>query len=469
MKVLLSNVSIFLFNRIGTAQEIIAIKESQGFTLEGLIRGAIGMVIILGIAFLLSSNRKKISWRLVGIGLLMQLVVALFIQYVPFVQKMFEAVSSGFIAVLDYTRAGSSFLLGDLMDIQSYGFIFLFQVLPTVIFFSALTSLLFYLGVLQRVVKVLAWVMTRALGISGAESLSVAGNIFLGQTESPLMIKRYLNGMTPSEIFLVMVGGMATLAGGVLAAYIDMLGVDSLGVPNDAVKIVFAKQLLMASIMAAPGAIVIAKILVPQVDEINIESKEDVLVESKDDNSNILDAIAHGTTEGLKLAANVGAMLLVFVAIIAMLNGILGGIGDVTSLNDTISSFTDGKFDKLSLEFILGYMFSPLAFLIGVCWEDAQLVGRLLGEKLIVSEFIAYSSLKDLKLAGGFIENKSIVISTFMLSGFANFASIGIQIGGIGSLVPKKRFLLSKFGVKAMIGGMLASLLSATLAGILIG
>lgn len=468
MKGVLSILMILLVGTIGCAQEIVKIKDSQGFTIEGLLRGMVGVIVIFGIAYLLSSNRKKIPWKLVGVGLLMQITIALSIQFIPIVQTIFEGISRGFIEILDYTRAGSTFLLGDLMNIESFGFIFLFQVLPTVVFFSALTSLLFHLGILQLVVKGLAWVMTKTLGISGAESLSVAGNIFLGQTESPLMIKRYLNGMTSSEIFLVMVGGMATLAGGVLAAYIDMLGIDAFGVPNENIRVIFAKQLLMASIMAAPGAIVISKILVPQEERIK-EEIEEIQSKIKGSKSNILDAIAQGTTEGLKLAANVGAMLLVFVALIAMLNGILEGLGNITSLNEIIASKSGGKFEKLSLEYILGYLFSPLAYLIGVCWEDAQLVGRLLGEKLIVSEFIAYNSLKELKMIGGFIENKSIVISTFMLSGFANFASIGIQIGGIGSLAPAKRSLLSKFGVKAMIGGMLASLLSATLAGILIG
>ncbi|SFU50475.1 concentrative nucleoside transporter, CNT family [Pustulibacterium marinum] len=435
--------------------------ESKGFTFYNLWRGIIGIAIIIFIAFLLSSDKKNISWRLVGFGISAQICIAFGITYVPAIQWFFEVVSSGFVSVLDYTRAGSIFLLGNtLMDTQSFGFVFIFQILPTVIFFSALTSVLFYLGVLQIVVKGLAWVMTKTLKISGAESLAVAGNIFLGQTEAPLMIKAYLEKMNKSEIFLVMTGGMATLAGGVLAAYIDMLGSG-----DEVMRLLFAKQLLMASIMAAPGAIVIAKILVPQTEKIDTSVK----VSSEKIGSNFLDSIAIGTTEGLKLAANVGAMLLVFVAFIAMINGILGGIGDLTHLNGMIASSTDGRYDALSLEYILGTIFSPLAYAIGTAWEDAQLVGRLLGEKLIASEFIAYSSLTDLKNAGAFSEMKSIVISTFMLSGFANIASIGIQIGGIGSLAPGKRALLSKYGMKAVIGGMLASLLSATLAGILIG
>lgn len=456
-----SNKQNYSFTKLSLNKPTVTKLESKGFSFYNLYRGIIGMAVVLLLAFLFSSDRKKINWRLVGIGITAQIIIAVGIIYVPFIQYFFEVVSRGFVSVLDFTRAGSIFLLGDtLMDSQSFGFVFLFQILPTVIFFSALTSVLFYLGVLQKIVQGLAWIMTKALKISGAESLAVAGNIFLGQTEAPLMIKAYLDKMNKSEIFLVMVGGMATLAGGVLAAYIDMLGSG-----DEVMRLLFAKQLLMASIMAAPGAIVIAKILVPQSEPIDVSVK----VSSDKIGSNFLDAIAIGTTEGLKLAANVGAMLLVFVAFIAMINGILGGIGDFQDINGLIASSSDGKYDSLSLEYILGNIFSPLAYAIGTSWEDAQLVGRLLGEKLIASEFIAYSSLTDLKNTGAFTEMKSVVISTFMLSGFANIASIGIQIGGIGSLAPSKRALLSKYGFKAMIGGMLASLLSAALAGILIG
>lgn len=434
---------------------------NQGFSTIGFLRGLLGIAVIIGITVLLSNNRRRIPWKLVGIGLAVQIIFAMSILHIPAVQWLFEQASRAFTQVLDFTRAGSTFIFGEkLMDQQSFGFVFLFQILPTVIFFSALTSVFFYLGILQKIVQGLAWLMSKALGISGSESLAVAGNIFLGQTEAPLMIKAYLDKMNSSEIFLVMVGGMSTLAGGVLAAYIDLLGGGS-----EEARQFFAKQLLMASIMAAPGAIVIAKILVPQTEEIAKSLK----VSADKIGSNILDAISIGTTEGLKLAANVGAMLLVFVALIAMINGILGGIGDFTTLNDTISRSSDGKFDSLSLEYLLGQLFSPLAWSAGVNWEDAPLVGRLLGEKLIASEFIAYNSLTELKGANAFLEAKSIVISTFMLSGFANFASIGIQIGGIGSLAPSKRALLSKFGIKAMIGGMLASLLSATIAGMIIG
>jgi CNT family concentrative nucleoside transporter len=436
---------------------------SEGLTLWGTIRGFIGLTILILILTLLSSNRKAISWKVVGIGLSSQIILAIGIQKVSFIQHFFEGASSFFVMVLDFTRSGSEFLFGGtegFTNIGKYGFIFAFQVLPTIMFFSALTSVLFYLGIIQKVVYGLAWVMTKAMKISGAESLSVAGNIFLGQTESPLMIKAFLDKMNKSEILLVMTGGMATLAGGVLAAYISFLGGD-----DPAMRLMFAKQLLMASIMAAPGAVVASKILVPQTEKINLE----VEVSKDKIGSNFLDAMSTGTSEGLKLAANVAAMLLVFVAFIAMFNSIIGGLGDWFHINQYVAGWTDGKYTELSLQLILGYIFAPLMYLIGVDSHDITLVGRLLGEKLIMSEFIGYVSLAELKGAGEFFQQKSIVISTFMLAGFANFASIGIQIGGIGSLAPSKRKQLSEYGVKALIAGTAASLISATIAGTIIG
>jgi CNT family concentrative nucleoside transporter len=346
------------------------------------------------------------------------------------------------------------------MNVSSFGFIFAFQVLPTIIFFAALPSLLFYWGIIQKVVYGLAWVLTKTLGISGAESLSVAGNIFLGQTESPLMIKAYLEGMTRSEILLVMTGGMATLAGGVLAAYVAFLGGD-----DPVQRVIFAKHLLAASIMAAPGAIVISKILVPQTEIVAVE----IDVPTEKFGSNALDAISNGTGEGLKLAVNVGAMLLVFLAFISLFNYMFFKIGDLSNLNEHIVSFTDGKFDGLTLQFILGYAFAPLMWMIGVNINDIALAGQLLGEKLILTEFIGYVSLAEMKDAGAFTDNKTIIMATYMLCGFANFASIGIQIGGIGSLAPGKRKQLSELGLKALLGGTLASLLSATIIGMIIG
>jgi len=434
---------------------------SQGFSIESILRGIIGMTCLVLIAYLFSNNRKKINWKTAFLGLFTQLILAILIIRVEFVQNIFEFFGKIFVKTLDFTMEGSRFLLGDMVNVESFGYVFLFQVLPTIIFFSALTSVLFYLGIIQKIVKLLAWSLSKLLNISGAESLSVAGNIFLGQTEAPLMIKAYLEKMTKSEILLVMIGGMATVAGGVLAAYIGFLGGE-----DEVMKLYYAKHLLTASVMAAPGAIVISKILYPQVETIN----KNVTVSQDKIGSNLLDAIANGTTEGLKLAANVGAMLLVFIAFIAMINFGFEKIGDLSNLNNWISSNTTYQF--LSIEFILGYTLSPLMWIIGVAKEDMALMGQLLGIKLAASEFIGYMQLSELKDVSNIVHlqyEKSILMATYMLCGFANFASIGIQIGGIGSLAPNQRVNLSKFGMIAVLGGTLASLLSATIAGMIIG
>ena len=435
---------------------------SQGFSFTSIWKGVLGMTSLLFIAFLFSSNRKAINWKTVGIGLAFQLFIAIGVLKVSFVQNAFEAVGKVFVSILEFTRAGSKFLFeGLVVDMDTFGFIFAFQVLPTIIFFSALTSVLFYFGVIQKVVKAFGWLLSKLLKISGAESFSVAGNIFLGQTEAPLLIKEYLEKMTKSEILLVMIGGMATVAGAVLAAYIGFLG------GNDPVlRLLFAKHLLAASVMAAPGAIVISKILYPQTEVINT----DVEVSLEKIGSNVLDSIAIGTTEGLKLAVNVGAMLLVFVAFIAMFNGILGWLGGFTTINSWVAA--NSSYDQLSLEAILGTVFAPLMWLIGVAKEDMMMMGQLLGIKLVASEFLGYIQLADLKNVANATHltyEKSIIMATYMLCGFANFASIGIQIGGIGSLAPGQRKTLSKFGMKALIGGSIASLISATIAGMIIG
>ena len=434
---------------------------SQGFSLESILRGIIGMISLVFIAYLFSSNKKAINWKTTFLGLTSQLIIAVLILRVEFVQSIFEFFGKIFVKTLDFTMEGSKFLLGDMVNVESFGYVFLFQVLPTIIFFSALTSVLFYLGIIQKVVKILALSLSKLLNISGAESLSVAGNIFLGQTEAPLMIKAYLEKMNKSEILLVMIGGMATVAGGVLAAYIGFLGGE-----DEVLKLYYAKHLLTASVMAAPGAIVISKILFPQVETIN----KDVSVSQDKIGSNLLDAIANGTTEGLKLAANVGAMLLVFIAFIAMINFGFEKIGAITNINDWINNNTTYNF--LSIEFILGYMLSPIMWIIGVAKEDMALMGQLLGIKLAASEFIGYMQLAELKDISNVVHlqyEKSILMATYMLCGFANFASIGIQIGGIGSLAPNQRTNLSKFGMIAVLGGTLASLLSATIAGMIIG
>ena len=434
---------------------------SAGLEIQGIIRGLLGMIVLLAIAVACSSKRKKIPWKTVGIGLLIQLTLAIGILRVGWVQQIFEGIGKLFVSILDFTNAGSIFLFGDLMNADSYGFIFVFQILPTIVFFASLTSLLFYLGVIQVVVKFLALALTKVLKISGAESLSVIGNIFLGQTEAPLMIKAYLERMTKSEILLVMIGGMATVAGGVLAAYIGFLGGD-----DPVMRLEFAKHLLAASVMAAPGAIVIARILYPQTEKINNE----VSVSIENIGSNALDAISNGTVEGIKLATTIGGMLLVFVAFIAMFNGVLGWIGDWTTLNDWFAANT--IYDSFSLESILGIIFAPLMWIMGVPTPDIMPMGQLLGVKLAASEFVGYIQLAELKDPMNIVHlqyQKSIIMATYMLCGFANFASIGIQIGGIGSLAPGQRKVLSQFGVRALIGGTLASLISAVIAGAIIG
>jgi CNT family concentrative nucleoside transporter len=461
VKLLLSLLLLTSFEPLLAQSQAGTLIANEGFTFTSFWKGVLGMVVLLVIAFILSNNRKKINWKTVGFGLSAQLLLAIGVLKVPFIRSIFEFLGSIFISILDYTRAGSTFLFGNLMNVETFGFVFVFQILPTIIFFSALTSLLFYLGVIQVIVKGLAWVLTKLLNVSGPESLSVAGNIFLGQTEAPLMIKAYLEKMTRSEILLVMVGGMATLAGGVLAAYIGFLGGE-----DPELRLLYAKHLLAASVMAAPGAIVISKMLYPQIESIDSE----VNVSHEQIGSNMLDAIANGTTEGLKLAANVAAMLLVFVAFIAMFNGILGKLGEWIQVNSWIAA--NSPYTQLSLEAILGTIFAPLMWLIGVAREDMLLMGQLLGIKLASSEFVAYiqlAELKDLLNPVHLKFQKSVIMATYMLCGFANFASIGIQIGGIGSLAPSQRKTLSEFGIKALIGASLASLLSATIAGMILG
>ena len=433
----------------------------QGLSLESLTRGVMGMLILILIAYALSNNRKNISWKIVGLGLLAQLIIAIGVIKISWIKIFFEYISSFFVKLLEYTQAGTKMLLGEFGDVDQYGFIFVFQALPIIIFFSALTSLLYYLGIIQNLVKVLAWGLQKLLGISGSESLAVAGNIFLGQTEAPLLIKAYLEKMTRSELFLVMVGGMATVAGSVMGAYIGFLGGDD---PLE--RLAFAKSLLAASVMAAPGAVVIAKIMFPQNDKI----PELINVSSDSAGNNLLNAISNGTTEGVKMAVNVGAMLLVFIALIAMLNGVFFGIGDALGLNMWVAQNT--SYDQFSIEFILGYLFAPLMWIIGVATEDMTLMGQLLGIKIVASEFVGYVQLADLKQlenALHFGYQKSVVMATYMLCGFANFASIGIQIGGIGILAPGQRKNLSELGVKAMVGGSIVSLMSATIAGALLG
>ncbi len=428
---------------------------------NSLLRGMLGLLVLVFIAYLMSAKRKAVNWSLVVKGLVIQFLFALGILKVPFIRKAFDGISKGFVILLDFTAEGSEFLFGGLItNTDSFGYIFAFQVLPTVIFFSAFTSLLFYYGILQKIVYVFAWIMKYTMKLSGAESLAAAGNIFLGQTESPLLVKPYIKKMTKSELLCLMSGGMATIAGGVLAAYIGFLGGD-----DPVQKLFFAKHLLAASVMSAPAAVVAAKILLPETKQVN----EEMHIEESSIGSNALEAVANGTTDGLKLAVNVGAMLLVFIALMAMVNYILNDIiGDVTGLNQWVVELTNGQYKGFTAQFILGKILAPLTWLMGVVNEDIVLVGQLLGEKTILNEFFAYKSLGELMVAGKFSSEKSIIIATYILCGFSNFASIGIQIGGIGSIAPSRKGDLSRLGFRALIGGTLASLFTAVIVGMLI-
>jgi nucleoside transporter len=565
-------------------QSIIA-EKTFNFDLVSILRGILGMAILLFIAWIFSSNRKAISWTTVVKGLLIQFFIAISVMFFGPVQDFFNFFGQCFVTVLNWTRAGSDFLFGKLIDMQSFGYIFAFQILPTIIFFSALTSLLFYLGIIQKIVWVFAWLMSRLMKLSGSESLATVGNVFLGQTESPLMIKPYIAGMSRSEIMLIMTAGMSTMAGGVLAAYIGMLGN---GVPQ--LELEFARHLLSASVMAAPGAVVLSKILVPQTEKINSE----IDVPKEKMGNNILDSISNGTFDGLKLAGNVAAMLLVFYALIAGLNSMLGFFGKYavsellflfagittgiagayflkqykprampylfalagffvflglakiylsgkyadgalssfvnmldkvfalsfatfylalgaligaiteyalslknkvktiracgisfgiiavifialacffgfrTSVNGIVANLTSGQFPALSMQFVLGYIFSPVIWLMGIASNDVPLVGQLLGHKLILTEFVGYSELSKMISTNAFVEAKSAIMATYILCGFANFASVGIQIGGIGSIAPNQKSVLSAFGMRALLGGTLSALVSATMVGMII-
>lgn len=435
--------------------------KTGGATWTSIGRGLLGMISLVLITFLFSVNKRAVDWKLVGVGLGMQFLFAIAILKVPFFAGFFDAISRFFVTILSFTREGSAFLFGGLItNTESLGFIFAFQILPTIIFFSALTSIFFYLGILQKVVYAFAWIMRKTMRLSGSESLAAAGNIFLGQTESPLLIKPYIDKMNRSEILCLMVGGMATIAGGVLAAYIGFLGGD-----DPVRQLFFAKHLLAASVMSAPAAIVASKILIPQTEPVEKEMK----VSDEKIGKNFLEAIANGTVDGLKLAINVGAMLLVFIALLALVNYVLKDLlGDWTGLNSSINALSNGQYSGLTLQFMLGYLFAPLSWLMGVHSSDILLVGQLLGEKTILNEFVAYVTLGQLEFSNAFADERSLIIATYILCGFANFASIGIQIGGIGALAPSKRTQLAELGFYALIGGTMASLFTAVVVGMLI-
>lgn len=437
-----------------------------------IVRGIIGMSAIIGCAYLFSANKKSINWKLVGIGLTIQFVLAIFIlkgramaeYWTPlgWPNAFFSWVSSFFVIVLDFTTEGAEFLFGDLALSPglegSLGGFFAFQVLPTIIFFASLTAILYHYNVLQRVVKFLAKGVQKLMGTSGAETLSVISNVFVGQTEAPLVIKPYIKNMTKSELLTVMTGGMATIAGGVMAAYIQMLGNSyalANNVPLDVGRLLFAEQLLGASLMAAPGALVIAKMLYPETKE--PETSGSVNISTVQKNANGIDAAASGAATGLKLAANVGAMLLAFIALLAMGNYFVEGFGAFTGINGFID-------EPLRIETILGWILAPIAFMIGVPWTDAVNMGSLLGTKIVLNEFVAYLQLADM-VEAGILSSKTITMATFALCGFANFSSIAIQIGGIGGLAPARKSELAEFGLKAVFAGTMANLMTATIAG----
>lgn len=437
------------------------VEEQVGFGWISLLRGLLGLVSILAVCYLMSFNRKKIDWKLVSGGLFLQIVFALAVLYVPFIGGLLEGLGKIFIKLMDFTQEGINFLLGPYAS-KTNGFSFLIHSLPIVIFFSALVSMFYHWGIIQKVVGGFSWILRKFMNISGAEGLVASGNIFMGMTESPVLIKNYLPAMNKSEIFLVMVSGMGTIAGSVMGTYIGMLAGD-----DPMSRILFAKHLLSASVMAAPGSIVIAKMLCPQT-----EKAADKLapIEKEGAKSTVLDAISQGTVTGVKLMTNIAAMLLVFISLVALANYLMDDIiGRYTGLNDWIVKVTNGKSEGLTFQFIVGVVLAPFMWLIGVPTADIMTVGSLLGQKTILNEFVAYFQMQQWKDAGVFLYQKSILMSTYILCGFANISSIGILLGGMGVLAPEKRGMITRFGVPAMIGGALVSVLSATIIGMILG
>ena len=425
------------------------------------VRGLLGIATLVGLAYLISRNKKSVNWQLVLAGLGIQLTAGLLILKVPLIARLFDKLSQGFVKFLSFSQEGAAFIFGDLVNTTSFGFIFAFQVLPTIIFFSTVSAGLYYLGILQKVVYGIAWVMTRSMRLSGAESLSAAGNIFLGQTEAPLLVKPYIPDMTRSEIMCLMTGGMATIAGGVLGGYVAFLGGD-----DPAQQTRFAAYLLSASIMNAPAAIVISKILIPETQPEHIKS--DLHVNDEQLGVNVIDALSRGAADGLKLALNVGGMLLAFIAVIAAINYLLAGvIGDMTGLNQWVVASTGGTFDGFSLEYILGQLFRVFAFIMGVDWGETLQVGSLLGQKTVINEFVAYLDLSEMK-SEGVLKGKALVVATYALCGFSNFSSIAIQIGGIGSIAPNQQENLSRLGLWALLAATFACMMTATIAGMLV-
>ena len=426
-----------------------------------LLRGTLGMFFLVLVCFLFSTNRSAINWKTVIVGIFLQFVLAIAILKVPGVSQVFDLGAKFFQQVLEFSSAGAEFLFSGLVtDTDTFGYIFAFQVLPTIVFFSSLAAVLFYLGILQKIIFGLAWLMKRTMHISGPESLAAAANVFIGQTQAPLLIRPYLKNFTRSEIMCLMTGGMATIAGGVFAAYVGFLGGSD---PQQ--QFYFAKHLLTASVISAPAAIVAAKILVPETEPKDIESQ---LKMAEDPDNNLLDAIARGTTDGLKLAINVGAMLLVFTALVFMLNKLMLEFpGKWFNLNESIATATKGRFEGFTFTYLLGLLFAPFAWLLGTPTQDITIIGQLLGMKTMINEFVAYSELGNMQIAGVKLDPKSTLIATYALCGFSNFASIGIQIGGISALAPGQRKNLTELGLRALVGGTVACFMTAVIAGIL--
>jgi len=418
--------------------------------------GVFGLAVLLGIAWLFSNNKRAVDWRLVATGVGLQIAFAALVLLVPGGRDVFQSLGNGFVRILSFVGEGSKFIFGDLMDTTKFGFIFAFQVLPTIIFFAALMGVLYHLGVMQAIVRAMAWAITKVMRVSGAETTSVCASVFIGQTEAPLTVRPYIARMTESELITMMIGGMAHIAGGVLAAYVGMLG------GSDPVQQAFyAKHLLAASIMAAPATLVIAKILIPETG--TPLTRGTVKMEIEKTTSNVIDAAAAGAGDGLRLALNIAGMLLAFIALIALLNWPLTWFGEITGLAAAL-----GKPTNLST--LLGFVLAPIAWVIGVPWQDANVVGSLIGQKVVINEFVAYLQLADIvngKVPGVALTEQGKLIATYALCGFANFSSIAIQIGGIGGLAPERRSDLARFGLRAVLGGSIATFMTATIAGVL--
>ncbi|HAU81521.1 MULTISPECIES: NupC/NupG family nucleoside CNT transporter [Gammaproteobacteria] len=426
---------------------------------EGLGRigfGLFGLAVLIGIAWLFSNNKRAVDWRLVVTGIALQIAFAAVVLLVPGGRDVFDALGKGFVKILEFVNAGSGFIFGSLMDTSQFGFIFAFQVLPTIIFFSALMGVMYHLNVMQMIVRGMAWAITKIMRVSGAETTSVCASVFIGQTEAPLTVRPYIAKMTQSELITMMIGGMAHIAGGVLAAYVGMLGA---GDPVE--QAFYAKHLLAASIMAAPATLVVAKLLVPETG--TPLTRGTVKMEVEKTSSNIIDAAAAGAGDGLKLALNIGAMLLAFIALIALINAPLTWLGDITGLAALIGRPTD-------LSTLFGFLLAPIAWVIGTPWADATTVGSLIGQKVVINEFVAYSELAKIirgEVPGTVLSAEGRLVATYALCGFANFSSIAIQIGGIGGLAPERRHDLAKFGLRAVLGGTIATFMTATIAGVL--